>query len=35
MGIKVTCAIAFLTGVAVGVAATWKFAKKKYEQIAQ
>ena len=35
MGIKVTCAIAFLTGVAVGVASTWKFAKKKYEQIAQ
>lgn len=35
MDIKVTCTIAFLTGVAVGVAATWKFTKKKYEQIAQ
>ena len=35
MGIKVTCTIAFLTGAAVGIAATWKFAKKKYEQIAQ
>ena len=35
MNIKVTCTIAFLTGVAVGAAATWNFAKKKYEQIAQ
>ena len=35
MDIKVTCTIAFLTGAAVGIAATWKFAKKKYEQIAQ
>ena len=35
MDIKITCTIAFLAGVAVGVAATWKFAKKKYEQIAQ
>ena len=35
MDIKVTCTVAFLTGVAVGVAATWKFAKKKYEHIAQ
>lgn len=35
MNIKVNCTIAFLTGVAVGVAATWNFAKKKYEQIAQ
>ena len=35
MDIKVTCTIAFLTGVAVGVAATLKFTKKKYEQIAQ
>lgn len=35
MNSKVACAIAFVTGAAIGVAGTWKIVKTKYERIAQ